>query len=237
MITEISSLQHPWVKKWVKLRLEKSFREEEQLVLLIGEKMIRDLSQKIVFESIIAEEKNVGIRAKEQFLVRPEILRKITGLTSPDRLVAVARLPKPACLEKERILVLDRIQDPGNLGTLLRSALALGWDGVLFTPGTVDPFNDKALRASKGALFTLPFASGEVEDFVQGRTVYLADLEGVSLKEATFKTPLALILSNEGQGASGYCGAQKIMIPMHGDVESLNVATAGAILLYTMGMQ
>jgi tRNA G18 (ribose-2'-O)-methylase SpoU len=85
-------------------------------------------------------------------------------------------------------------------------------------------------------LFTLPFAWGEMESFLRGteRRVYLADLEGACLRSMDVKTPLALILSNEGRGVSPDVEGQKILIPMQGDVESLNVAAAGAILLHAM---
>lgn len=238
MITEISSLQHPLVKKWVKLRSEKEEREEEQSVLLTGEKMVADLSKKLVYRVLIFTEDRPDIRAEMRVKVSQEVLRKITGVASPDGIAAVAHMPKPASLLGERILILDRLADPGNLGTLLRSALALGWDGVLFTPNTVDPFNDKALRASKGALFSLPYDWGDGEAFVKksGRHVYLADLEGIPLAEAKVQVPLALILSHEGSGPAAWAEkcAKKITIPMGCDVESLNVASSGAIFLYAM---
>jgi TrmH family RNA methyltransferase len=239
MITEISSLQHPLVKKWVKLRSEKQAREEHGSVLLTGEKMIRDLSKNISLQALISERPAPEIPAQERYVVNADILRKITGVASPDGFAAVAELPKPQSLAgKQRIVVLDRIADPGNLGTILRTALALNWDGVLFTPQTVDPFNDKALRASKGALFFLPFAWEEGASFLQKAQfhAYVADLEGVPLSEVSARPPLALILSNEGMGPSEWAEkiATKISIPMHNDVESLNVSASGAILLYAM---
>jgi TrmH family RNA methyltransferase len=239
MITEISSLQHPLVKKWVKLRSEKEAREEYGSILLTGEKMIRDLSKSILFQALISVKEAPEIKALERYIVNEDILRKITGVVSPDGFAAVAELPRFSSLsDKRRILILDRIADPGNLGTILRSALALGWDGALLTPQTVDPFNDKALRASKGALFSLPFAWGAGDAFLQKERLhaYLADLDGTPLSEAIIQTPLALILSNEGAGPSPWAErlAQKICIPMHSGVESLNVAASGAIFLYEM---
>ncbi|HEV7737802.1 MAG TPA: RNA methyltransferase [Chlamydiales bacterium] len=227
------------VKKWAKLRSEKDAREEHRSVLLAGEKMIRDLSKHISLQALITERPASEIPAQERYLVNADILRKITGVSSPDGFAAVAELPKPQSLAgKQRIVVLDRIADPGNLGTILRTALAMNWDGVLFTPQTVDPFNDKALRASKGALFFLPFAWEEGEAFLQKARshAYVADLEGLSLSEVSAHPPLALILSNEGAGPSQWTEklAKKISIPMHNDVESLNVAASGAILLYAM---
>jgi TrmH family RNA methyltransferase len=116
--------------------------------------------------------------------------------------------------------------------------LALGWDGVLLTPDTVDPFNDKALRASKGALFSMPFVWGDGMSFLQesGLQAYLADLEGIDLADVQVDGSFALILSNEGRGPSAWAEmqAQKVSIPMLRGVESLNVAASGAIFLYVM---
>ncbi len=234
------SLQHPLVKECVRLRSEKSARMETGLVLLIGEKMVRELAEKTELVTLFST-KSCKIRAKEHYIVPEQIIQKITGLASPDGIAAIASIPKPQSLEgKQKILILDKIADPGNLGTLLRTALALNWDGVIFTPGTVDPFNDKALRASKGALFTLPYANYSLEklsDFVKPFYIYLADLDGVPLSEAKFQSPLALVLSNEGAGPDNWAKphAQKICIPMFNHVESLNVAISGGIILYAIG--
>ena len=133
--------------------------------------------------------------------------------------------------------MLDQIADPGNCGTLLRTAYALGWDGVVATPGTVDFFNDKALRAAKGAPFRLPYKLASPEEIASWNTTfYVATLEGEPLAQTSFTTPCALILGNEGKGPGRWAHSlgKKINIPMRQGAESLNVASAGAILLYTM---
>jgi len=234
MLTEILSLRHPFIKECIELRLEKSARIESSSLFIIGEKMVRELSSKVPLKTLITVEPHSSIKAQKHIVVTPEIMKKMTGLPSPDGFAAIAPLPKSQAVSGQRILILDGLSDPGNLGTLLRTALALNWDGVIFTPGTVDPFNDKALRASKGALFFLPF-SYEMNDLPQH--IYLADLEGTPLSKMSAKTPFALILSNEGLGPSPWAKklGEKISIPMHNGVESLNVAASGAIFLYAMG--
>lgn len=231
---KITSLQHPLVKHWLKLRTERTYREETQRVLVAGEKMARELQ----IETLIALEPPTDIKAKEIYLVSEAILKKITGLNQPDGFAAELPLPPPKPLHnKKHLLILDQIADPGNLGTLLRTALALNWDGVIFTPGTVDLFNDKALRAAKGAQFYLPYARMTPEEISSlNLHFYTADLEGPALGKSRFEPPLALILSSEGQGAGSWSNpiAKKIHIPMNKEVESLNVATSGAILLYAM---
>jgi TrmH family RNA methyltransferase len=235
MLTEITSLRHPLVQELIELRTEKTARLASNSVLLIGEKMVFELSTKVDLKMLITVEPLPQIKAQKYFLVTPEILKKITNLPAPDGYAAVAPLPAPqSLLKRGRLLILDGLSDPGNLGTLLRTALALDWDGVCFTPGTVDPFNDKALRASKGALFSLPFSEQAVDPLPAH--IYLADLEGTPLSEAHIQRPLALILSNEGSGPSSWAKkiGQRICIPMHNGVDSLNVAASGAIFLYLL---
>jgi TrmH family RNA methyltransferase len=234
MVTKkITSLQHPLVKHWVELREKRSYREEAQRVLVSGEKMATELPIRVLITL-----EPTSIPAPEHYLVTEAILKKITGLENPDGFAAEVSLPTPQDLSSKKFLIiLDRIADPGNLGTLLRTALALGWEGAILTPGTVDLFNDKALRAAKGATFHLPYARIPTEEIIRLKThFFTADLEGKPLHKAIFHPPLALILSHEGQGPSLWSSslAQKITIPMNTHVESLNVASSGAILLYTM---
>lgn len=194
--------------------------------------MVRELSVEVLITTSAREE------AKEHCEVTEEIMKKITGLEQPDGFAAEIKLPLPQDVsDKQFLLVLDQIADPGNLGTLIRTALALGWEGVIITPGTVDLFNDKALRAAKGATFHLPYAQMTHEEISRMKVrFYTADLEGQELRGAHFRPPLALILSHESRGATAWAEkiGEKVTIPMHVKAESLNVATSGAIFLYAM---
>lgn len=244
MLTKkIFSLQHSLIKHWVSLRTDRAYREQKKRVLILGEKLVRELSRTFPLQSLIAVDPDPQIHASEVFAVSEPVLKKITGLQQPDGYAAEIFLPPPQDLTlKKRVLILDQIQDPGNLGTLLRTALALDWEGVIFTPGTVDLFNDKALRAAKGATFHLPYAklsSPEILSWIEKKKIqtYTADLEGTLLSEISVpSSPVALILSHEGQGPGSWSRhlSQKITIPMAKQVESLNVATSGAILLYAL---
>jgi len=216
------------------------------------------------------------------------VMQKITGLesVSPTTLAAEVELPglvdfnswRPGQLH--RLLALERCQDPGNLGTLLRTALALGWDGVFLLPGCADHFNDKAMRASRGACFKIPVASGSLADWKRvtehhSLACIAADLDrrggsgsfgaasgaaadgilnsfskdnngngaanGASsvvgdLTSLSEDLRVSLVLGSEGQGLSEdvleECTA--VSIPMIGDMESLNVAAAGAILMWAL---
>ena len=211
-------------------------RKEAKLVLISGRKIVEEFSSPI--RTLIALGPEAQIKADEKIVVSPEILKKITGFEERDGIAAVVDLPKEASLEgKQYLLVLDQLADPGNLGTLLRTALALGWEGVIVTPGTVDLFNDKALRAGRGATFRLPFAEkteAELEQFLAKRTVLVADLSGEPLEKVAVRLPVALVLSNEAKGPKFWARnmGKKVSIPMQEGVESLNVAVAGAIFLH-----
>lgn len=226
----IVSLQHPLVKHLVKLRQNKDYRQEQGQVLIVGDKLI---AEQAPVQLLLTTAQSPAIQADEVISITPEILKKITGLQQPESMAAVVPLPPPADLRgKTWILVLDQINDPGNLGTLLRTALALGWEGVFITENSVDPYNEKALRAAKGATFFLPIAYGSWEDLKHWH-LYAADMDGTPFEQAHIQTPLALVLGNEAHGISRPI-QHKLSIPMNGQSESLNVAIAGGILLHAL---
>lgn len=234
---EITSLQHPLVKHWVLLRKENQYRKESKTLLLVGEKMIETYPHPLKYCITSSPTK---WKAETNYIVTPEILQKISGLENFQGVIAEVPMPEPQSMEeKQWVLILDQIQDPGNLGTILRTCLALGWDGVIATPGTVDFFNDKALRASQGALFHLPFSWSTLEEISswilrKKISLWVADSQGEPLQTQLFPPPLALVLSHEGQGARSWSQelGKAVAIPLKNNVESLNVATAGAILLH-----
>ncbi len=136
------------------------------------------------------------------------------------------------------ILILDSVRDPGNLGTLLRSAEAAGAQVVLLPPESVDPFSPKVVRAGMGAHFRLPVRSmswEEIRSFTRGLKVYLADMHGASCWKADFRSPLALIIGGEATGATEparQLAEWLVSIPMLGAAESLNAAVAGSVLAF-----
>ncbi len=240
---EISSLQHPLVKHLVKLRQDRDYRYECRRVLLSGTKLIKELSTQFHFRTLFVQEGTAfSANADQLFYTTPQILKKVTGLENPEPIAAEIDMPMPQDLSTAHfLLILDGVSDPGNLGTLLRTAKALGWDGAFLTPGSTDPFNEKAVRAAKGATFTLPWRSGTWEELtalLQTRkmTLLAADVSGEDLAACKAATPLALALGNEAHGLAPQLKekAKLIAIPMRGRMESLNVATAGAIFMYEL---
>ena len=186
--------------------------------------------------------------------VAGDLLQKLSDTETPQGILAVlqfSQIPIPDSLDF--ILVLDQIRDPGNLGTLLRSAAATGAQAVLLPPETTDAFAPKALRAGMGAQFRMPVHSMTWEEVGQiGKSaslqMYLADMNGKSCWETDLCKPLALIIGGEAEGASeearklaseqmGKSANWKISIPMSGTVESLNAGVAGSVLMFEVVRQ
>lgn len=173
------------------------------------------------------------------FEVQPELMAEISDTETPQGILAVLQgqmLPLPAA--PDFVILADQMRDPGNMGTLLRTAEAAGADAVLLTPGTVDAFSPKVIRGGMGAHFHLPIQQKpwhEIQCYLKGLAVFLAiSGTGTPLWEADLRQPCALLIGGEAFGASPMGEAfatHRVTIPMPGRAESLNAAVAGAILI------
>jgi TrmH family RNA methyltransferase len=240
----ITSLQHPLVKHLVKLRTDRDYRHTEQTILLEGIKPVQEVQRSIkqlicTHPELFTSYSNI----KEKWLVTEEIMHKISGMTSSEGVVAEVYMPPLSQLQSIKwLLALDGINDPGNLGTLLRTALALGWEGVFLLPTSCDYYNEKVLRSARGAHFRLQLGAGNYQQLQQiaqrnQLPCFVADLKGLNVDQLnTTLHQCLLVLGNEAHGASkeskNFC--QPIRIPMKGTMESLNVAIAGSILMYQL---
>ncbi len=178
--------------------------------------------------------------------VSEPLLRTLSGRDAPQGLVVTFALPQTTLADirlpaQPLVLVLDRPRDPGNLGTLLRTADAVGACAALILPPCVDPLDPKALRASMGSYFNLPVVQVESTRLLlawlqqQGLPLYGADTRGQRWTEQDWTGGLALTLGNEAQGLdealAGQC-ERLVSLPLYGRAESLNVAVAGGVLMY-----
>jgi len=172
--------------------------------------------------------------------VKADLLRQISATKQPSGIVAVFALPKPPIPQPVgRVLVLDAISDPGNLGTILRSAAAAGIELAILAAGTVDPYNDKVLRAGMGAHFRLPIVEAgwrDIAAYCRNMAVYAASASGDCRYSAVdWRGDWALVLGSEAAGLSDSAqrlAQRRISIPMAAQAESLNVASAAAVLLF-----
>jgi len=218
------------------LREEKKKRHEMGLCLIEGKKTILEVAAKRPLVHLLTTEEHPHVQAKEVYHVSEEVIHKISGTVSPDGWVATTALPKASSLDHCRwILALDKIQDPGNLGTLIRTALAFGFEGLFMISGGVDLFNEKVLRATKGASLFIPYREGKAEELLEFQRKHSLPLFSGDLKGGVpEQVPAAiLLLGNEGQGVSPIFKEQAtaLTIPISSEMESLNVAVAGSLLM------
>jgi TrmH family RNA methyltransferase len=187
--------------------------------------------------ALVAELQSRGVEAE---IVVNNLLQSVSETETSQGILAVldySLLPIPQSLSFA--LILDQIRDPGNLGTLLRTAAAVGVQAVFLPPETADAFAPKVVRAGMGAHFRLPIHAlpwDDIRTHTDGLQIHLADMDGaISCWQADFCSPLALIVGGEADGASQPArnlATSQVYIPMPGKAESLNAAVAGAILMF-----
>ncbi|HZM20271.1 MAG TPA: RNA methyltransferase, partial [Anaerolineales bacterium] len=185
--------------------------------------------------------KSRGIDVEE---VSQSLMQSLSDTEASQGVLAVinnSQFPIPDSLHF--VLILDQVRDPGNLGTLLRTAAATGIQAVFLPPETTDAFAPKVVRSGMGAHFQVPIHSmtwEEIRERIRDLQVFLAEMDGQSCWETDLRQPLVLIIGSEAEGASEEArklATQKISIPMSGNVESLNAGVAGSVLMYEVMRQ
>jgi TrmH family RNA methyltransferase len=256
----IASRQNPRVKE-LRAALSRTGRTPSGLIAIEGEHLVAEaMRSHLRFASIFLREgyaPRMDIpQDAEHFLLPTDVFSSAVATEQPQGIAALVHAPDfsadaifrdPAThVIAPMLLVLAGLQDPGNVGTLLRSAEAFAASGVLLLPGTASPWNPKALRASAGSAFRVPaIAAGETEALdllAQHNIPAIAAVAraGTPISEAPFANACALLIGNEGAGLSDSllaAAAHRITIPMPGNVESLNAAIAGSLLLYEASRQ
>jgi TrmH family RNA methyltransferase len=192
--------------------------------------------------TLLASAKDKSVRLT---LVSERVMRALATTTTPQSTLAV--LPIPALPWPEHptlLLILDRLRNPGNLGSALRTAEAAGADGVLLSPGTVDAFNPKAVRGGMGAHFRLALRVATWSDIsraTQGLRAWLAEAQsGIPYYTVNWSSPSAIIIGGEAEGASAEAQSltsDRVTIPMLGQAESLNAAVATGVILFEASRQ
>jgi TrmH family RNA methyltransferase len=235
----ITSLQNHKVKQWVKYQLKKH-RDEDGVFLAVGEHLVEEAQMSgILREVMISAPVDFDVLVPKTE-VTPEICKKISMTQSGVSIVGLCEYPKKRPSAYHRLLLCDDIQDPGNMGTIIRTALSFGFDAVAISYGSADVFNDKTLRASQGAVFHLPIVRSDLKDIIKelkenGVRIIASTLDDAQpLDSFEPLEKVAVILGNEGQGVSHLLLAladEKVKIEMSG-FDSLNVAVAAGIFCY-----
>lgn len=239
----ITSRSNERVKRTRALQDAKT-RKETGLHLIEGDKLVSDaIASGALVRTVFAREGAKAFDGIETVWVGEGVMEALCTAKTPQDLCAVVETPDcacPAAYPEGLLVVLDRLQDPGNLGTILRTADALGAAGVLISPDSADPFSPKALRAAMGSTYHLPVWIGTLREELsrlaaQGFTCICGHLKGAeTLPPVNRRT--ALVVGNEGQGVSAETAAQCVLyrMPMRGSAESLNAAVFAALMMQTI---
>jgi RNA methyltransferase, TrmH family len=200
---------------------------------LVGE--VIDAGWEIEAEFVAAG--TTPISAGEVFVLAAGVIERVASTESPQPTLAVVRIPSSHLdlATADFVLVVDRIADPGNLGTILRSAEAAGVDGVVLTAGSVDPFNPKVVRASAGALFRVPVLDADVASVRDAglRIIGTSSHRGSAHTDADLTGRIALVVGNEAHGLPDDLAVDEwVTIRHRGRAESLNVAMAATVLCF-----
>ncbi|MFC4664218.1 MULTISPECIES: TrmH family RNA methyltransferase [Oceanobacillus] len=240
----ITSVKNEKIKGLKKLH-QRKYRKQMNAFLVEGEHLIEEAltSDWEVKELIVSEEVAVPDMAKHLPVteVTKQVFKELSFTASPQGMMAVVEIKKEEAVNGEVVVLLDAVQDPGNAGTIIRTADAAGADGIILGSGCVDLYNDKVIRATQGSIFHLPIIHADLEEKLlrlkeADYRVWATALEKAeNYKDLPIPQKTALIFGNEGAGVKESLlekADERVTIPILGKAESLNVSIAAGVLLY-----
>lgn len=236
----ITSLTNKHIKELTKLK-EKKYRDVSDCFLVETKHLVLEAYKAGLIKELILEKNEIFPLDIQPLYVTREILKKISSLDNPSNVMAVVKKKKPPENIGEKVLILDRIQDPGNLGTIIRSAVAFNIDTIICSNDTTDIYNPKVVRASQGMMFHIPILFANPKKIIEElkekdyKIIGTKVTNGHDVKESSIYSHFALIIGNEGQGISKEIDElcdENLYIKMNENCESLNASVAASILLY-----
>jgi len=253
---EITSVHNPAIQALKELSKPRN-RREAGLFLAESMKMVREavdhgLCRTLIiqkdraaeYESLIAQAEESGC---EGLLVTAAVMQAVSEQKTPQGIACTVRIPEePKQLQGKRIVALDGVQDPGNVGTILRTADAAGFDGALLGAGCADLYGAKTLRATMGSIFRVPVKrvenlAAELEEMkLAGYAVAATELGGEDFYMHCPREQAVLVIGSEGRGVSEAvrsAATHHLALPMRGGAESLNAAVAAGIMIYEMARE
>lgn len=259
-MVKIESVQNPKVKEWAKLQKRKG-REQAGAFMIEGEHLVEEaIKHGARIEALLLSESYKAQDAIDQFVhthkakcftVSRSVMKKLAETETPQGIIAIARIESVDTellwSESRFLLLLDAIQDPGNLGAMIRTADAAGVDGIILGKGTVDLFNAKVIRSTMGSIFHVPIVQEDLVSIMEKlRKHYHYTFVAASLKDAVpydqvaYDEPIGVVIGNEANGVSDdvlEACSTKAKIPIYGQAESLNAAIAAGIMIYEAARQ
>lgn len=238
----ITSINNEYIKEISKLN-EKKYRDKSNKYLIEGLHLVTEALKYDIIDTIIIREDFSYETDIKHIIVSNEVMKKLSDNPSIPKIMAIV-YKKESTISGNKILLLDRLQDPGNLGTIIRSAVAFNFDTIILSNDTVDLYNSKVLRSTQGMLFNINILRQDLTNVINelknnNYTIYGTKVDnGNDVKEINNTNKFALIIGNEGTGISDNILKQcdkYLYIKMNNNCESLNAGVAASILMYEMG--
>ena len=238
----ITSLDNKKVKEVVKLK-SKKYRDLTNTFIVETTNLVEEAEKAHIVKDLflVVDE---FVDRDDVYFVTKEVMKKMSSMESPSNVLAVCEKNNSKEIIGDKILLLDGIQDPGNLGTIIRSSVAFGVTTIILSKDTVDLYNPKVIRASEGMFCHINIITMDLEEAIDnikslGISVYGTNVvDGYDVSTITDKNSYALVMGNEGNGVKTHIQElcdKNLYIPMNGKCESLNVGVACSILLYELG--
>lgn len=251
-IINITSTSNETIKYFISLN-DKKTRMNAKRFIVEGYHLVDEASETNLLEAIIStDEKELKkINNVKRYLVNDAIINKIATTKNPQNILGIVKMLDhnitnlvPIIKEnKTKLIMLDDVNDPGNLGTIIRTAAGLGYDGIIMSPNTVDLYNEKVIRSTQGVMFKIPIIKANLQEVIKLLKKEKVFCIGTALtnakdvKHITKKDKFAICLGNEAKGISKEVldnMDENVKIAMNNDVESLNVSIAAGIIMYEM---
>ena len=251
-IINITSTSNETIKYFISLN-DKKTRMNAKIFIVEGYHLVNEASKTNLLEAIIStDEKELKkINNVRRYLVNDAIINKIATTKNPQNILGIVKMLDHNITNllpiikgnKTKLIMLDDVNDPGNLGTIIRTAAGLGYDGIIMSPNTVDLYNEKVIRSTQGVMFKIPIIKANLQEVIKMLKKEKVFCIGTALtnakdvKHITKKDKFAICLGNEAKGISKEVldnMDENVKIAMNNDVESLNVSIAAGIIMYEM---
>jgi len=238
----ISGMNNNFIKETIKLKTKK-YRDLTNTFLIEGEHLVKEAIKNNLINKLIVCEDYEYETDLEKVIVTKEIMKKLSDNPSVPKIMAIVN--KKECMRiGNKVIILDRLQDPGNLGTIIRSAVAFGFNTLILSDDTVDLYNPKVIRSTQGMLFNINIKRTNIKEeinLLKEKDYLILGTKvngGTNVKDYSVNKKFALVIGNEGQGISSeileLC-EDYLYINMNKKCESLNAGVAASILMYELG--
>ena len=242
---EITSINNDYIKYLLKLK-EKKYRHLEKKFIIEGYHLVNEAYQAKMLKEVLVIDDDEKFEGVSVIKVTDQIIKKLSSTITPQNIIGISDISNEKDIKGKKILLLDNINDPGNLGTLIRSSLGFGIDTIVLSEDCVDLYNEKVIRATQGAIFKINIIINDLKETIEYLQKHDIKVFGTSLESSKFlqeykiNNNYAILLGNEANGVKKellQLTNDNIKIEIDNKLESLNVAVAGSIIMYYFNNQ